>query len=176
MPDEATRNDNIEQRAGDLLQAHARHASAETAAAIDVFASQSSAHADALRYAQMLQKLAPTLNCETSGPREAVQLWLEVHWTRWIGPQTTWKWLAAVPILIVCVFALQLLQPASEELPPAAAIAQAPIDYTTRWHETREITLSDGSKTWLDWQTSISESFDGTARRVTVHRGKVAFD
>lgn len=176
MSDEANTTDALEQRAFDLLQAHARDATADTEAAIRLFYDQSTAHAAALTRAQLLQDLAPTLREKEPGLIDALWLWLDVRWTRWIEPQATWKLAAALPVAIVGLFALQFL-PTSPDMENASSKQEAaPIEYATQWREAREFELSDGSRVWLDWQTSISQSFDATLRRVTVHRGKVVFD
>ena len=176
MPDNPSPTDVIQQQAFELLQAHARRDGTNTQAAIKAFCDKSPAHAEALEQAQLLQGIAPSLRDEKESLWDAIWLWLDVRWARWVEARPGWRLAAAIPVAAVLVLTFQLMQapPEIEQLP--VEVAQAPIEYATRWQETREFTMSDGSTAWLDWRTSISESFDDTARHVTVHRGKVAFD
>ncbi|MEM6484452.1 MAG: FecR domain-containing protein [Pseudomonadota bacterium] len=176
MSDEPQPTDLMQQRAFDLLQAHARSASADTEMAIRVFYDQSAAHAAALTQAQHLQDIVPTLRQKKPSFREALWFWLDVRWVRLTETQRTWKLVAALPVVLLCVFLLQLLLASPDGREAPLKEAPPPVAYTTKWRETREIALSDGSGAWLDWQTSIRESSDDTTRRVTVDRGKVVFN
>lgn len=172
MPDDQPTNDVIQQQAFELMQAHADDDGVEARQAIHNFGSKSPAHAEALRQAQLLQSLAPALRDDKDSLLQSVWLWLDVHWA---SPKTR-MWLTASAS---CALVLAFAFPFAETTPDPKPVAETPkvvTEYATRWKETREFTLSDGSQVWLDWRSSISELFEDDIRRVTVHGGKVAFD
>lgn len=84
------------------------------------------------------------------------------HWPR--ATRSRLPWLAAA-----CISALAV----------GAALVANPVwraDYSTATAETREITLSDGSRLTLAPQSAINVSFNGRLRQVTLMQGEVFFD
>lgn len=176
MPDDPPPPDPIQQQAFALVNEHARRTSADTERSLEAFRNRSAAHATALEHAQRLQAMAPNLRYEKDTLWDSIGLWFDIRWARWSERSVAWKLAAAVPLVVICIFATRLLPLKPEPPIPSSAALPAPIEYATRWRETREFTLSDGSSAFLDWQTSITEVFDRDRRRVVVHGGKVAFD
>ncbi|MEM0953279.1 MAG: FecR domain-containing protein [Pseudomonadota bacterium] len=176
MPDEPSPTVRIQQQAFELLNAHTRRPSSDTAGAIQAFAERSTAHAEALERARQLQDMAPALRFKKETPTERLRLWLDILWARWMQDRPRRQLAAAIPAAIMCALVV-LIVPADPDVgQQTVEKAQTAREYATRWRETRAFTLSDGSTAWLDWQSSISERFEAGGRHVTVHRGKVAFD
>ena len=176
MSEDTSTNEHLDRQAFDLLNAQARRASVETANALQAFRETSDAHAEALARAETLQALAPTLKYEKHNLKDSLWLWLDLRWARWRENPILLSTTAAVPLAVACLVAFQLLKTdTGAQHPPSAQMLPA-IEYSTQWRETQEFTLSDGSVAWLDWQSAISVAFERGARRITVHRGKVAFD
>lgn len=182
MPSDKSPTDDLEAEAFELLAACQKQASREAETAMEAFRNQSPRHAEILEHARLLQVIAPSLKDKNESLRDALWLWLDLRWARWLEPHIDWRLATALPIILVGAVAIQLMRPTQEDdvvvssAEPVLENEQLPIEYTTRWRETREFTLSDGSTAWLDWRTSISEVFDDSARHVTVHEGKAAFD
>ncbi len=182
MPSDNSPTDDLQAEAFELLAACRQQASREAEIAIEAFRDQSPRHAEVLEHARLLQEIAPSLKHEKESLWDALWLWLDLRWVRWLEPHINWRLATVLPVVLICAVAILLVQPTQENdvivssAEPAIEDEQLPIEYTTRWQETREFTLSDGSTAWLDWRTSISEVFGDSARHVTVHEGKAAFD
>lgn len=182
MPSDNSPTDDLQAEAFELLAACRQQASREAEIAIEAFRDRSPRHAEVLEQARLLQEIAPSLKDKKQSLWDALWLWLDLRWVRWLEPRISWRLATALSVALICAVAIQLMQPTQENdvIASSSELAsedeQLPIEYTTRWQETREFTLSDGSTAWLDWRTSISEVFDDSARHVTVHAGKAAFD
>lgn len=182
MPSDSSPIDDLQAEAFELLAAYEQQASKEAERAIEAFRDQSPQHAEVLERAQLLQEIAPSLKVQKESLWDAVWLWVELRWVRWLEPHVDRRLAAVVPVVLICAATIRVLQPTPEQdvvvssAQPAPEDEQRPVEYSTGWQETRELTLSDGSTAWLDWRTSISEVFDDAERHVTVHQGKAAFD
>ena len=174
--------DEIQAEAFELLAACEQRASKDAEAAMEAFRGRSARHAEVLERARLLQDIAPSLKNEKESLRDAFWLWLDLRWVRWLEPHVDWRLATALPIALVVAVAMQFMQPnqktelTASSAEPALEDEQLRNEHATGWQETREFTLSDGSKAWLDWRTSISEEFDDAGRHVTVHEGKAAFE
>ncbi len=181
MPSDNSPTDDLQAEAFELLAAYRGQASKEAEIALEAFRDQSQRHAEVLEHARLLQEIAPSLQDEKGSLWDTLWLWLDLRWVRWLEPHINWRLAAALPIALIGVVAIQLVRPTQENdvivsgAEPALEHEPLPVEYATRWQETREFTLSDGSIAWLDWRTSISEVFGDTERHVTVHEGKAAF-
>ncbi len=182
MPSDNSLKDDLQAEAFELLAACRQLANKDAEIALEAFRDRSPRHAEVLEHARLLQEIAPSLRDEKESLWDSLWLWLDLRWARWLEPHMNWRLAAALPVALLCAAAILLMQPtqiddaAVSDAEPGFDDEQAPIEYTTRWQETREFTLSDGSTAWLDWRTSINEVFDDSVRHVTVRHGKAAFD
>lgn len=79
-------------------------------------------------------------------------------------PHRRWPWLAAACISALAVCTALVFNPAWRA------------DYSTATAQTREVTLSDGSRLTLAPQSAINVTFNDHLRQVTLVKGEVFFD
>ncbi|MEM1142865.1 MAG: FecR domain-containing protein [Pseudomonadota bacterium] len=54
-------------------------------------------------------------------------------------------------------------------------VQSGPELHQTGWGKRSEVTLSDGSRIWLDWRTKLAVAYSETSRQISIERGTAAF-
>ncbi|MEM1411280.1 MAG: FecR domain-containing protein [Pseudomonadota bacterium] len=175
-----TPEQTLEAQALQLLEALRGAPKARKEQALEDFRARSERHAAALGRAQHFHALSRNLSsaARATPPRSFFRsLWYRVDlwWTR-LFERPAVASLAALALAVPVVLWL-----IDNESTPAAAPQLAaptvvePARYRTDWGQQREVTLTDGSTLWLDWNTALDVQLTPERRTVNLEQGVAAF-
>ncbi|MEM1144623.1 MAG: FecR domain-containing protein [Pseudomonadota bacterium] len=142
--------------------------------AVQGFANQSAAHAEAMAYATKFYAVASRVRAQRDR-KPSLNRWLHLLWARVSQPHVA---ATAIPTLVV-VLGLTYWSGTDKEIQTDADVALAQTQteqFSSAARQQKSATLRDGSTVWLDWHTQLTVHHRPDERLVHLDRGVAAFD
>lgn len=154
---------------------------------IQLWQGQSSQHKIAWEHAKQLWQASgeqeACASISTPSMTQSLVCWLEVQYERLLDvassrstPMFAQATAAAFFLFVVAlVFTLQEgKQPPQDHRPTVSQLTPKEA-YKTKWKQQKDITLSDGSRVTLNWNTQLDVHFTAQKRTVVLHKGEALF-
>ncbi len=161
----------------EFVEGARRRATPGSFAALAGFRARSEQHARAVDWASDYLDALPALDSPGFSAAERRRIRWQARWAR-LGerPALAGGVLSLVVAAITLGFLWQLPSPDSPRPTVDAESASPPVSYASARGEARTIELSDTSTVWLDWSSEIDVHIAADVRRVSLRRGRAAFD
>ena len=176
---EDLRDNALEREALELMIAAHGDSEPERRQRLDAWQRRSPAHAAAMRRAAAHWRLLGQARDAPLTLRESARLAIDAHLASLLDHPRR----AVLPLAIAAVLAFWLaavlfapFEGSADPAQTAAVVPEPMVDrFQTARGEQRNLTLDDGSRVWLDWETAIEVAYTDTARQLHLRRGKAFF-
>ncbi|MEM8661578.1 MAG: FecR domain-containing protein [Pseudomonadota bacterium] len=166
----------IDTEAHELVAAYNREPTRQSSNAIDSFKSLSDRHAQAINKAQQLLRAGGKVSSYKLSRWQQLRRKGEIIATKLVEGQLSYV-LGAVAIVSMSLYlSYSAFDGSQTPATPSAQTYASVHEYITSWQEQKELTLADGSKVWMSWNTQLTVAFSERERKIIFSKGLAAFD